>query len=85
MEDFYMKSTKTIDSIGRITIPIDMRRELRLMEGDVVDVICEDNTITIRKPKAEDAISNLQKMAEDYADNETAVNLINQLINTLNR
>lgn len=80
-----MKSTKTIDSIGRITIPIDMRRELRLMEGDVVDVICEDNTITIRKPKAEDAISHLQKMAEDYADNETAVNLINQLINTLNR
>lgn len=80
-----MKATKTIDSIGRITIPIDMRRELQLMEGDVVDVICEDNTITIRKPKAEDAISHLQKMAEDYADNETAVNLINQLINTLNQ
>ena len=42
-----MKITKKIDSVGRIAIPRDIRRSLRWMDGDEIEII--SNAIPLRR------------------------------------
>ena len=47
-----MKIVKKIDDIGRIAIPKDLRRSLRWMGGDEIDIIPKDDgTIVLRKSR----------------------------------
>lgn len=40
---------KKIDDLGRIAIPKEFRRALRLMGGDEIELIQKDNEIILRK------------------------------------
>jgi transcriptional pleiotropic regulator of transition state genes len=47
-----MKATgivRVMDSMGRIVIPVELRRMLDVGEGDALEVFSEDNTIVLRK------------------------------------
>ena len=63
-----MKIIKKIDSVGRIAVPVDIRRSLRWMEGDEIEVIHnDDNTITLRKHEDDtlDILHTLRDRCED--------------------
>ena len=40
---------RTIDDLGRIVIPKDIRKSLGISEGDVMDISVLDNSVSIRK------------------------------------
>lgn len=47
-----MKSTgivRQIDSLGRIVLPIELRRTLEIGEKDSLEIFIEDNTIILKK------------------------------------
>ena len=47
-----MKATgivRTMDGLGRIVIPVELRRTLEVSEGDALEIFSEDNTIILRK------------------------------------
>ena len=47
-----MKSTgivRKIDDLGRIVLPIELRRTLEVSERDPLEIFIEDNTIILKK------------------------------------
>ena len=47
-----MKSTgivRKLDDLGRIVLPIELRRTLEIEEKDPVEIFIEDNTIILKK------------------------------------
>ena len=40
---------KNIDNLGRIVIPMDIRRKLQINTGDVLSITCNDKDITLAK------------------------------------
>ncbi len=40
---------KNIDNLGRIVIPMDIRRKLQINTGDVLSITCNDKDITLTK------------------------------------
>lgn len=59
---------KKIDDIGRISIPKDVRRELRWMGGDEIEVIVQkDNTILLRKHE-NDTAQVLESLSAEWKD-----------------
>ena len=51
-----MKTTVTVDEAGGIVLPKPMRDELRLRDGDALEVLISEDEITLRpvrvKPRA---------------------------------
>lgn len=47
-----------IDSLGRIVIPVEMRRTLEVSEGDPVDFKLVDDKIIISNPNRQDEFEN---------------------------
>jgi AbrB family looped-hinge helix DNA binding protein len=63
-----MTVIKKIDDIGRIAIPKDIRRSLRWMGGDEIEIISnDDGSLTLRK-HARDTAKRLKEMAIEWAD-----------------
>ena len=59
---------RKIDDIGRIAIPKDVRRSLRWMGGDEIEVILnDDDTILLRKYK-NDTVEKLRQMSAEWSD-----------------
>ena len=69
MEDFYMKATgitRKIDELGRIVIPKEIRRTLRIREGTPLEIFTEKNgEIILRKYSP---MGELVSFAGQYAD-----------------
>ena len=40
---------KNIDNLGRIVIPMDIRRKLQINTGDVLSITCNDKDIMLTK------------------------------------
>ena len=40
---------RTIDNVGRVVIPMEMRKVMSIGEGDPVEIIKENNQIILRK------------------------------------
>ena len=40
---------RRIDELGRIVLPIELRKTLRIREGDPLEIICMDDGIVLRK------------------------------------
>ena len=52
MEDNAMKSTgivRKVDELGRIVLPIEMRRNLDIAEKDPVEIYVEGDSVILRK------------------------------------
>jgi AbrB family looped-hinge helix DNA binding protein len=59
---------KKIDDIGRIAIPRDVRRALRWMGGDEIEIIPKDNGELILRKRQVDTIPVLNELRQDWQD-----------------
>ena len=77
-----MKATgivRRIDDLGRIVIPKEIRRSIRLREGDAMEIFLEDNCVCLKKYTTldEDFAVNCQKYISDRGAYIKAINFIN--------
>lgn len=78
-----MTVTKKLDDIGRITIPKDLRRSLRWMDGDAIEITSnEDGSLTLCKHE-DTTLSRLKAIAAEWAKDEEVTNQINDLIQSI--
>jgi AbrB family looped-hinge helix DNA binding protein len=59
---------KKIDDIGRIAIPRDVRRALRWMGGDEIEIIPKDNGELVLRKRQVDTIPVLNELRQDWQD-----------------
>ena len=45
----YTGIVRRIDDLGRIVLPVELRRTLELETGDSLEILVEDNTIILKK------------------------------------
>jgi bifunctional DNA-binding transcriptional regulator/antitoxin component of YhaV-PrlF toxin-antitoxin module len=65
---------RKIDDLGRLVIPIEMKREIVLENGSEVDIELEDNKIILTNPKGmktREEIEQLCKCTNDTTVRET--------------
>lgn len=63
-----MKIIKKIDDLGRIAIPKEIRRSLRWMGGDEIEInLNDDRSINLRRHE-DDTISILQDLRDNWQD-----------------
>ena len=82
---------RKIDDLGRIAIPKELRRAMRLVGGDELEILSYDDQIVLRRPQSEDYITQLEGVQERMtADNLTeaagalqqAIDLIKEQFNS---
>lgn len=83
-----MKSTgivRKVDELGRVVIPIELRRVLNIEERDAVEIYVDDEKIILKKyvssevkQEAEAAVKELEALAKN-ADEKTHSILINAM------
>lgn len=65
-----MYTIKKIDDLGRLSIPRDLRRTLRWMGGDEIEIIQNnDNSLTLKKyqPDFSDRLREVQETYQEWA------------------
>lgn len=63
-----MKIIKKIDDLGRIAIPKEIRRSLRWMGGDEIEInLNDDRSINLRRHE-DDTINILQDLRDNWQD-----------------
>lgn len=84
-----MKSTgivRKVDELGRIVIPIELRRNLGVAEKDAMEIFLEENRIilckyipNIEKESVAEGLKNLEKLTEEERQDiiSRAINIIN--------
>ena len=76
-----MVLTRKIDDIGRIAIPKDLRRSLRWMGGDEIEIVPKDNgEIILRKHQQSNAIPILNELRQGWKDDLDIDEQFNELI-----
>ena len=76
-----MKATgivRRIDDLGRIVIPKEIRRSMRIREGEAMEIFLEDNCVCFKKysPSDEDLAVRCQKYISDRGAYIKAINFI---------
>ena len=78
-----MKIIKKMDDLGRICIPKEMRRSLRWMGGDEIEIIpSTDGGINLRKHE-KNTISALQTLRAEWQDDSEIDNYFIDLIEAI--
>ena len=63
-----MKIIKKIDDLGRIAIPKEVRRALRWMGGDEIEIILNDDRSVSLRRHEDDTINILQDLRDNWQD-----------------
>lgn len=76
-----MKATgivRRIDDLGRIVIPKEIRRSMRIREGDAMEIFLEDNCVCLKKytPSDEDLAIRCHKYISSMGNYIKAINFI---------
>lgn len=81
-----MKATgilRRIDELGRVVIPKEIRRSMRMREGDALEIFVDNGFLCLRKYEAEKEFSAEIKSLEDdilnqyyMTDNKDEINII---------
>ena len=77
-----MKSTgivRKVDELGRIVLPIELRRTLDVNERDPLEIFVEDNTIELKKYEPACIFCNNAKDVINYKGRNICLNCINEL------
>lgn len=64
-----MKNTgivRRLDELGRITIPIELRRSLGIGDREAVEIYTEDNKIVLEKYQPSDIFTGLEEDLIEY-------------------
>ena len=79
-----MKTTgivRKIDHLGRIVIPVEIRRVLNIAEDDPVEIGLDGDTVTVRKYTANADIESVLGMAESYIrDDDSITDAVGELM-----
>lgn len=59
---------KNIDNLGRIVIPMDVRRKLQINTGDVLSITCNDKNIMLTKYSTLDSNYKIVEMLKYFVD-----------------
>ena len=78
-----MKITKKIDSVGRIAIPRDIRRSLRWMDGDEIEIISNDDNTLLLKKHEDNSIRILESLREEWLIDPKVKQMFDELITTI--
>ena len=76
-----MKATgiiRRLDDLGRIVIPKEIRRNMRLREGDAMEIFLEDNCVCLKKytPSDEDLAIRCHKYISSMGNYIKTINFI---------
>jgi transcriptional pleiotropic regulator of transition state genes len=77
-----MKSTgivRKVDELGRIVIPIELRRTLDIEEKDSMEIYVSDDTIILKKYEPACIFCNEAKSIENYRGKNVCRNCIEEL------
>lgn len=78
-----MKIIKKIDDLGRIAIPKEIRRALRWMGGDEIEInLNDDRSISLRRHE-DDTINILQGLRDNWQDDSEIEGYFIDLIEAL--
>jgi AbrB family looped-hinge helix DNA binding protein len=78
-----MKIIKKIDDLGRIAIPKEIRRALRWMGGDEIEIsLNDDRSISLRRHE-DDTINILQSLRDNWQDDSEIESYFIDLIEAL--
>lgn len=74
---------RRIDELGRVVIPKEIRRSMRMREGDALEIFVDNGFLCLRKYEAEKEFSAEIKSLEDdilnqyyMTDNKDEINII---------
>jgi len=63
---------KKLDDVGRITIPRDLRRSLRWMDGDEIEIIPNSDGTILLKRHENDTAKRLRELSAEWS-NDTEI------------
>lgn len=77
-----MKATgilRRVDDLGRVVIPKEIRRAMRIHEGDPLEIFTEGNTICFKKYEAneDEFAQECAKWVQEHKNDILAVNFMN--------
>lgn len=79
-----MKSTgmvRSLDDLGRIVIPIEMRRNLNIAERDALEIFVEGNSIILKKHETACIFCNSNKNLTEYKNKTLCAACLEELKN----
>ena len=79
-----MKATgiiRRVDDLGRIVIPKEVRRSLRISEGEPMEVFIDEGGVVFKKYKSrlQDEARHLRELIDDYFEGEDRDDLLKAL------
>lgn len=81
-ERFIMKSTgivRKLDELGRITLPIELRRTLGVSERDPLEIFVEEDRIILQKYEPTDIFTGEKNELFDFCGKKVSKESISQL------
>lgn len=60
--------TRKVDALGRVVLPVEVRRSLGIEVGDLIDVSVEDRRLVLRKVDGECTFCGSVESLREYAD-----------------
>lgn len=77
-----MKGTgivRNLDDLGRITLPIELRRTLGIGEHDPIEIFIEDDRIILKKFETRDVFGSIDSDLIDYKGKKVSKASVNEL------
>lgn len=69
-----------IDDLGRVVIPIELRRTLSIKQGDAIEMYVEDNNIKLKKFLPDCAICNSLEKLQAFKDKLICQKCVDQIV-----
>ncbi|OON97374.1 MAG: AbrB family transcriptional regulator [Epulopiscium sp. Nele67-Bin005] len=77
-----MKSTgivRKVDELGRVVLPIELRRNLDIQEKDALEIFVDDERIILKKYEPADIFTGSMEQLIDYKGKKISVQSIKEL------
>ena len=77
-----MKSTgivRRLDELGRITLPIELRRTLDIAERESLEIFVEDNHIILSKYQPEDIFTGSKEDLIEYCGKKVSIQAVKEM------
>lgn len=76
---------KIIDNLGRVVIPIGMRKQLDLEEGSKVNIELKDDSIIIKNSKKVELKNYIIQLKSKYNKSSEICRILDDIINNMEK
>jgi AbrB family transcriptional regulator (stage V sporulation protein T) len=78
---------RRVDDLGRVVIPKEIRRQMKIREGEPLEFFTENGYICLKKYGSDLAgeIESLREQAADYCDNNEVADLLRKAAELLRK